>query len=450
MRKIIILMLAIFLYASSCNKKTFSLHILQPVSLKYILQDLSYKCNFSIVFDDEKSKKAINQNVSFINVDNVSLPKLLEVLFGYSNLFYEFKDNVLHVSYHKTKTFKINYIPSSITGTTKMDSDTNDLSSEYDFDFWDNVQDNITQILSNIDDKYKKPIIDKNSGLVTITGNKAQLKEIEKYINKLNDTLHKEVLIDVKIYSVTLSKSHSTGINWSKLQIEMPDSSVPVRANDIWGRNTVFDAARFSLQGLLNFLAQNGTVNSISNPKIVTLNNQKAIINVGETVNYRYVTDIVLDKNGNPLKKYDIGSKFVGVLLDITPQISDNGMIILRINPKISSFADINNLNNYTTDLEIPPNTKENSIMSVVRLKDNQVLVLGGLITTDKSLQVNGVPILKEIPIIKYLFSSEESVTSRKELVFVITPHIIDLNKKKKLEDFGFKKLPTLEEMDVK
>jgi ESS family glutamate:Na+ symporter len=68
-------------------------------------------------------------------------------------------------------------------------------------------------------------------------------------------------------------------------------------------------------------------------------------------------------------------------------------------------------------------------------------LVLGGLITNDKTLQVNGVPVLKEIPLIKYLFSSKEEVTSRKELVFVITPHIINLKKKKTLRDLGFGKL---------
>ena len=98
----------------------------------------------------------------------------------------------------------------------------------------------------------------------------------------------------------------------------------------------------------------------------------------------------------------------------------------------------------------MPPDTKDNTLMSVVRLKDNDTLVLGGLITNDKSLIVNGVPILKEIPLIKYLFSSKEEITSKKELVFVITPRIIDLNKKRTLKDYGFKKLPTLEDLNVK
>jgi len=98
----------------------------------------------------------------------------------------------------------------------------------------------------------------------------------------------------------------------------------------------------------------------------------------------------------------------------------------------------------------MPPDTKENTLMSVVKLRDGDTLVLGGLIANDRNLIVNGVSILKEIPLIKYLFSSKEEITNKKELVFIITPHIINLNKKKSLRDYGFGKLPTLEELNVK
>jgi general secretion pathway protein D len=137
----------------------------------------------------------------------------------------------------------------------------------------------------------------------------------------------------------------------------------------------------------------------------------------------------------------------VGISLDITPQINSKGYITLSINPKltylIDQYADFNNL---TT----PPNIKERSLMSVVKLKNGETLVLGGLISKDKYLKVNGVPVLKEIPLIKYLFSSKEKITTRKELVFVITPHIIYLDKKASLKDYGYKKLPSLEELNVK
>jgi len=352
------------------------------------------------------------------------------------------------VSYYKTKTFKINYIPNTITGNSDLNSATNNLTTNYSFDFWSNLEKNLENILKNTNDKYKLPIIDKNAGLVTITGNKEQLDEVSKYLKILNKRLSKEVLIDVHIYSVELSSSHQTGIDWSKFSLSLPNVSKPIRGRYLLGSESIFNSATFNLNAFLNFLAQNGNVNTISNPKIVTLNSQKAIISVGSTIYYKYASEITQTENGNPITDYTIGSKFVGVLLDITPQIGDNGEIILSINPKISAFKDINQLSQ--ANREMPPDTKDNTLMTVVRLKNNQTLVLGGLITNDESLQVNGVPVLKEIPLIKYLFSSRDKITSKKELVFVITPHIIDLNKKSTLKDYGFGKIPSLEDLNVK
>ena len=228
-----------------------------------------------------------------------------------------------------------------------------------------------------------------------------------------------------------------------RLSFSLPSKNVEIKplkhyslGEYFGGSYSIFSGTTFNIAGFLNFLAQNGNVNAISNPKIVTLNNQKAIISVGDTIYYKYASSVTTDQSGNPVTQYTIENKFVGVVLDITPQISDNGEIILSINPKISAFKDPNQLLNPSRDM--PPDTEDNTIFSVVKLKDNDTLVLGGLIRNKKSLHVDGVPILKEIPLIKYLFSSKEKITNKKELVFVITPHIIDFKNKKTLKDLGF------------
>jgi len=338
------------MFANNCDKKLFSLHIVNPVSLKFLLNDLVSECQLNIILKDKEAKKMINQNIEFINVKNVSLKKFLNILFKQANLFYELKDNNLIISYYKTKTFELNFIPNSISGTSEIsgnnnDRSTNTLTANYKFDFWGNLKTSIIQLLKNSDEVYKEPIIDKNSGLITVTGTKSQIEEIRKYIDSLNNRLHKEVLVDVRIYSVELSKSHQTGINWDKLQISLQNTATPLRAYNIFGSSAIFKQSNFEIGGLLNFLAQNGNVNTISNPKIVTLNNQKAIISVGDTIYYKYVSSIATDQNGNPITQYTIENKFVGVLLDITPQISDNGEIILSINPKISTFKNTAQLN---------------------------------------------------------------------------------------------------------
>jgi len=448
MRYLIIFIFFVFSFSMSCNNRLFTLKVDNDTTLKEILFQLSSECNLNIIIKDKRAKELINSKLSFINIKKQPLTELLNILFDSKDLFFNLNGNILTISFYKTETFSVNYIPSVIEGNSQLDSDNNKISIQNKFDFWSGLKENLVNILKNISKNYKEPIIDKNAGLVTVTGTKYQLSEVKKYLDQLNKSLGREVLIDVHIYSVELSSSHKTGIDWSKLSIGMNVNNVPLRARYLGGSQSVFNSASFNMNGFLNFLAQNGNVNSISNPKIVTLNSQKAIISIGDTVYYKYVSKVTPDNNGNTITEYKIDKLFVGVLLDITPQISKDGEIILNINPKISAFKNLAQLND--TNRDMPPDTKDNTLMSVVKLKDNQTLVLGGLITNDKSLVVNGVPILKEIPIIKYLFSSKDKITSKKELVFVITPHIIDFSKRKTLKDLGFNKLPSIEDLNVK
>jgi len=464
MKKLFVgILFAVALFANNCNNKLFnyanSMNKSERLSINEFLNLLvTQQCGINIIYKDAKARTELKKKMPFVRIKNYTLPQILDLILAKRGLFYTLKNNELEISYYKTKTYKLDFISTNREGEAQLNATDNTVKNTYKFDFWDKLKDKITLILKNNsdqsvtlasvvgDNKDKKttsgvfePIVDKDSGIIVVTGTKKQITAVDHFMKNLYKALTKEVLIDVKIYSVELGSSHKTGIDWSKLQIALPDQTVPLRSRYIAGSASLFSNATFSASALLNFLAQNGNVNSISNPKIVTLNNQKAIISVGDTIYYKYASKVVSDQNGNPQTEYTIDSKFVGVVLDITPQISDNGEIILSIAPRISAFRDMTQLTSTTRDM--PPDTKDSTMLSIVKMKDNQTLVLGGLITDDKSLKVNGVPILKEIPIIKYFFSSKEKVTSKKELVFVITPHIIDLKKKKTLRDLGFEQV---------
>jgi len=446
MKKLVVaLIIAVVSFAGNCDNKLFSyansMNVNERMSIKSFLYLLAtQKCDINIVVKDKKAEDILSEKMPFVRIKNYTLPQILDLILKKRGLFYVLKGNELIISYYKTKTYKLDFISSSRTGEAVLDATDNKIANNYTFNFWDKFQTQLKTLLDNNkgDDKdVYEPIVNKDTGVIVVTGNMRQLNAVDKYINNLMKSLTKEVLIDVRIYSVELSKSHKTGIDWSQLSISLPDSSVPLRAKYVFGSNSIFNSATFNVGALLNFLAQNGNVNSISNPKIMTLNNQKAIISVGDTIYYKYASKVVTDQNGNPNIEYKIDHKFVGVILDITPQISDNGEIILSIAPKISAFRDLTQLNTQTLR-DMPPDTKDNTLQSIVKVKDGDTIVLGGLISDDKSLKVNGVPILKEIPIIKYLFSSKEKITSKKEIVFIITPHIINLKKKKTLRDLGF------------
>jgi len=451
---LLVVFLTNIVWANVCNSKlfTFSVSSDSNVPIKTLLEQIVVNnCNMHIVYDDTLAKvKLTKLTTGEISVHNYNLIQILNLLVTNNNFFYKIKNNILHIAYIKTKTFNIDYIPSTRSGSATFTAsavgsdgsggDTNSVDSKYEFDFWSGLSNNLLNIL-NADAFYKAPapIIDKNAGLITITGTKRQLQRIGEYINTLNKRLHAQILIDVKIYEVELAKSNQTGINWSQLSFQLPSSSVPLRAANIAGRSSVFSSAVFNVSGLLNFLATQGNVNSISNPKIAALNEQKAIISVGDTINYKYPSKVVntVTSAGTQVDtQYTYGSKFVGVLLDITPEISNNGDIILRINPTISAFRDVTQLT--TPGRDLAPDTTENKMSTVVRIKDGDTLVLGGLITNKNSLSENGVPILKEIPLVKYLFSSKSQISNKRELVFVVTPHILKEDKKVTIKDLGF------------
>ena len=452
MKKIffIITLLVSFLFGDVCGDKVFTFKTTDnDISVDSFLKELVItSCNLNVVYKDELAKRKLERaRLNKITAQNYTLKQILDLLVANNNLFYTIKNNEIQISYLKTKIFHIDYIPSSRTGTATFQAssngsgDTNSVDSAYEFNFWGNLSKNLMSILNTSKTKYsvKEPVIDKSAGLVTITATKKQLESVKKYIDKLNDRLHKQILIDVKIYKVNLSKNNRTGINWSQLNFSLAPTSTSVTGGSkFFGSQSIFNNSVFNVAGLLNFLATQGDVNSLSNPKIATLNNQKAIISVGDTINYKYEkTSSSFDSNGNLIPpSYGYGTKFVGILLDITPEISDNGVIILRINPTISAFRDETQLTDPTRGMA--PDTTENKLSTVIRIKDGQTLILGGLITKSNSFSENGVPILKEIPLVKYIFASKSKISSRSELVFVVTPHILDLHKKKSFKDLGY------------
>lgn len=394
------------------------------------------KCGLPIIYKDKNALNLLTKTKApYLDIEHYSLKDMLNVLVGGLDLYYKITPKAIYIQSTKTKIFKINFISSARKGSSNLSTKDTKISNDYSFNFWAKLQNKILNILKDTDPNYvTTPVVDPTTGLITVTGTKKQLKVVSSYINKVQKSLTKEVLIDVNIYSVDLTKSHQTGIDWSDMSLNLNAQNIPARMSNLFGSTSIFNTATFNLVGFLNFLAQNGNVNTISNPKIVTLNNQKAVISVGDTIYYKYPSQVTYDQNGNPITQYTIDSRFVGVVLDITPQISDDGKIILSIEPRISSFKDITQLQ--TRDM--PPDTTDDSLLSIVRIKDGQTLVLGGLISNTKSLQVNGVPILKELPLIGGLFGSKQETSEKKELVFVITPHIINLNKTATLKDYGF------------
>ncbi|OEX70133.1 general secretion pathway protein GspD [Campylobacter jejuni] len=428
-----------YLYALDCQKRLFDISINEKLSIQESLDELAKYCSFSIIVKDKIAKEKLEILQNSVNIHQMSLDEIFNFFIKEHDLSYDFDGKILRISGINTKIFKISYITSIREGQsiTKASVDAKPRQSEYSgsfddaednmiksmekFDFWQNIEKEIIVLLKNSHEDYeaKTPIINPNAGLIIVTGTNSQLKSVKNYLQKLENRLKKQVIIDVSILAVSLNESHSSGINWQNFNI---------------GLNSQVNNENSFIQ------FQNGKTSVLSNPKLMALNNQQAIISVGDTINYQVKESSKGTENGTTVSEsYNNYSIFVGILLNILPEISDDGKIMLRINPSLSDFKYPEDNKRQKEPRTIAPDTIQKKLSSVVQVENNQTLILGGLISHDKSNEKNSINFLSKIPILGSLFKGEVLNSKATEIVFIITPSIVDSVNAPSLKDLGFK-----------
>lgn len=477
---------------STCLSKNFSMKITDDISLGDVLNQLSEMCDFSIVAKDAYSKKELDDKVFGVNIRNMSLSEVFDLLLNEKNLSYEFANNVLKISSLQTRIFKIDYItsvregtaitkasvdasPSEVGNSSSSDNGSSDIKNENNlirtterFHFWEKLDAELKAILNNNSEHITAPdpIINENAGLITVTATPSQLKRVEKYIAEMQRRLKKQVIIDVSIIAVDLNNEYKQGVDWSKFELGFnsyignqgsntgSSASWTNKGNSLsdgFGRTLNIAAnLNFSLDGMINFLETNGKTKVVSSPKVTTLNNQQALISVGDNINYRVMEETDNGSNNNNNNRltttYKQYSVFIGILLNLLPEVSDNNKIMLRINPSLSSFkyAEDDTRSQNTAIREIAPDTVQKKLSTVVQVNSGDTIILGGLIGQTKDKQNTAVPLLADIPLIGSVFKSTRDGVRTTELIFVITPRVVDLEDPKpvqqSLKDLGFSK----------
>ncbi len=479
MRILIFTILFIYLNvnaANICENRLFSLSAYsgdskRGISVEDVLKDLSMQCGLTISFEDKKSKDAIKKKLDFINIQNYTFDEFIDFLFDESNLFYKYDKtkNIIKVSYYKSETFNIDYINVSElssessksintgsgggvsnsygstattssygTGTTNSrygssggtSADYTKIVTKSEFTFWKSLRESIEKLLSGSKDY--KLFINKDASLLTVRANKKDLENIRKFLDSLMKKMHKQVLIEAKIIEVVYNDNYTKGIDWSKFNLSLSGS---ISGFDTKLNGTTFSnltkpdyyiGYNFSTEGLINFLKTYGDVNILSNPKVLTLNNQPAVINVGEQLSYKYQTGgISYTTTGTPVgtTTYSLGSTFVGITLYVIPEVSSQDSIIMKINPVISELIENQELN--TTQRELPPDIKIKQMTSIVKVKDGQKVLIGGLISLMESKYHKKVPILGDLPLLGRAFHSTQDIKKRSELFILLVPKIV-------------------------
>ena len=472
------------LEASNCNNRALSITTIETISIKEILDQLSGECGFSVVIKagDKDATQTLSSTVSSLNIKGLTLHEIFNILLSQNDLIYSFRKNILSISSVDTRIFKVDYItsiregravvkasadsaPVQVDGAANTDTDANNqeniIETTEKFDFWERMAGEIEAIMNNGKEGFKAPlpVVNSNAGLVSVTGTKAQLERVQEYISKLNKSLKKQVMIDVRIVSVDLNNEYQRGVDWSKFDLSFnsylggnpatPSQFTFGRWNDthtawdivtpsmnpIRGGFILQGAVNINLEGVINFLDTTGTTRVVSSPKIMTMNNQQALISVGDNINYQITNTIIGTETKTEnvdIKQY---STFIGILLNLLPEVSDDGKIMLRINPSLNTFKYKEDNIRQNTPRTIAPDTMQKKLSSVVHINSGDTVVLGGLISQESGDGTTKVPGLGNIPVLGYLFKSEKKILRNTELVFIITPRIVDIDEGNNLKD---------------
>ncbi len=488
-KKLISLAASAILAASlqaDCTYELFSISSAKGTTIGEYVDQLTTACEYSLVVADSETEKLMDKKLNKTHIKNLTIDEVLEILLTENNLNFTIDNDILRISYLKTITYNIDYILSSrksqgstdvmlsstssqigqgATGTvggTSGSTGMNDqqgsgngsnksgisIESTDEVKFWEELDLELQRVLNRPEDAYQAeaPIINKNAGLITISATGRQQARIDAYLKMLQEKVQKQVLIDVNMIAVIFDDTSSTGIDWSQLYA-LQNFRVAVDTVSTTGSGTFTPIGNITeltskgagmiqitgggtLNEVIKFLKEQGEVRAISNPKLLTLNNQPALITVGteyfykiqQSQNQQGAGGGVVATTQNDL----VNSVFAGVLLDITPEIGDNDNITIKVNPSLSQTrVQITSDTVAQENRTMPPDLDRRQLSAVVTVKDGNRIILGGLIGSRENFKTNKVPLLGDIPGLGYFFKYEEKVRQVEEIVIVIEPHII-------------------------
>lgn len=248
--------------------------------------------------------------------------------------------------------------------------------------------------------------------------------EIVESLRKL-DTPRKQVLIDVMVAEITLGDEEKYGLEW---MLKVPGSSTtagggtgvldmktPVTSGGIFAN--VFSASKFNY--FIGMFASQDKLKVLSSPSILATDTKEARIEVGDEVPTATGTLTSDTTSGNLTSQ--IQYKTTGTILEVTPTVSEKGMVTLKVSQEISNVA----AKGTPVGGKEYPSFNSRKAKTTAIVQNGHTLVIGGLISEKKNSTRSGIPYLSSIPYVGWLFGSVHETVSRTELLIMVTPHIV-------------------------
>ncbi|MBY0417117.1 MAG: pilus (MSHA type) biogenesis protein MshL, partial [Pararheinheimera sp.] len=310
-------------------------------------------------------------------------------------------------------------------------------------DFWKDLKEAIVGVIGSGPDR--TVVVSPQAGLVTVRGLPAEIEAVRAYLGQTEESLQRQVILEVKIIEVTLSDDYQQGINWTKIagtvgttDLSFSNNSFNV-GNNITAQVGGLGALSFTgddFAGVINLLETQGNAQVLSSPRVTAINNQKAVIKVGS--DEYYVTGVnsssnVTDSgsNGN-VTSVDVPIPtlepfFSGIALDVTPQINVEGDVILHVHPSVSETTELSKSISVSGQAPYSLPSAQTNIResdTIIKARNGEIVVIGGLMQSTVTDNESKVPVLGSVPLLGKLFTNMSKVERKKELIILIKPTV--------------------------
>lgn len=403
------------------------------VDIRNLLTSIALTNNLNIVISDE-----VQGNVS-VKLSNINAQDMIKIIAENNNYTYQFKDNVIYIS--------------------KGDKDINLYTVQINYLELDKIAQTINLMLTGnlpdkIDDKDKKTainnkvMIDESENTISFYGTLKQYEQIKNFLQE-QDKPQKQVSLEAKVTAIQKDAAKDLGVSWewsklpqspeheitydtvkhtvinedgSKEEITdyLPVDEVTRKWNDDenipgvirFGKGVDGYPYEFYYVAKIDALISDGKANILARPNITTIQGKEAVINIGSEVPVPTVSTT------NSTTTTSIKYREAGIILKCTPRVNEDGIITVKVHTEVSSPMYVEDMKAYRF--------QKRSADTIVRLKDGQTMVIGGLIGSDEAKQMSKIPFLGDIPILGNLFKHIQKSKSDTEVMIFLTAHEVD------------------------
>ena len=328
----------------------------------------------------------------------------------------------------------------SSSGSFGGNSNGSNISTRTETDFWAELLATLKSMIGTEDGK--SVMVTPQAGLVTVRAMPKEIRSIKAFLDVSEEIIQRQVILEARIIEVALDDGYQQGINWGQVlansgstdfQFSNTAGTIGNSLSAALGNVTSLSFVNKDFSGVLSLLSTQGNVQVLSSPRVTAINNQKAVIKVGN--DEYFVTDVssqstISSSTTSVVPNIELTPFFSGIALDVTPQIAADGMVLLHVHPSVIETQEQEKIVTLNQEQFVLPLAQSNIRESdtVIRAKSGEIVVIGGLMQSIISDSVSKTPLLGDIPILGNLFKNKQSSEVKKELVILIKPTVVGKN----------------------